>query len=287
MPYRHVGFFRHKPHQLYGNRRKCLIMNRNRKTKGGNQSQPKEVNSTQTTHEENKLKSDSIFIQYAIPIISLLVAIGAYSKDSLFVNLFKSKDAFNVILSTTLNIGPSYFYTIHTDLTQSYVVQIPVLMKVNIRNSSDVEQIIEGVEIEVKDDSGKWRLLNSINVGNGLFVPMNNELKRSQLVKMYGGALRNNLAQGIIKPRDVVIGWVYLDTPKDISLIGFLSRHFRITLYSGFGEKEVHDLEMRHMGDTNSAIRDEGVFKTDTIKDFSGLPIFRQSGAPVFPQISN
>ena len=204
----------------------------------------KKENPKQKVEREEIKPSPLNFAKYFIPLIAVVVAIGAYSSDSLFLKIFKSTDIYNVVRVTSMggtqNTG---YFRAYPSAFGELLAPIQMLLYLNIRNQSEFEQIIQGILLEIKDTDNSWKPIKALLVGNGIFSALSeNGLKEAMLLDFKEQNLIENLGQKRIKQKDVISGWLFLEFQKKFRNQNVLNKTIRITFYSGFGEQEIHVL---------------------------------------------
>lgn len=199
------------------------------------------MNKQKYHNNRNEVKSNNYLI-ILLAILPIIVAIGAYSSESLFIKIFKSKNTYSVVRVTsmggTVNTG---FFRAYPTAFGELLAPIQMLLYLNIRNESEFEQLIEGVLLEIQDKDNTWITIKSLVVGLGIFSALGDKgLKESIQLDFNGQNLIKNLGQDRIKQKDVISGWLFLEFPKKFRSQNVLHKKIRITFFSGFGERESH-----------------------------------------------
>lgn len=195
-----------------------------------------------STPKEKTFLDYSSIIKSIFTILAIIVAIGAYSVDSLFVRFFSSDQIYSTVRVTSMggtkNTG---IYRSYSSAYGEVLAPVQMLMYLNIRNESKFDQIVEGILIEIQDENKNWMPVTSLDEANGIYTAMGrNGLKESILLDFSSQNLLVNLGQGRIKPRDVISGWLFLEFPSLFHKKNVLMEKYQITIFSGFGERETH-----------------------------------------------
>jgi len=245
--------------------------------KNPNSQKKDKKNGKRSSNDKTKIATSSI-ISFVFTILTLLVAIGAYSVDSLFVRLFSSDQVYSIVRVTS--IGGTRNTGIYRSFNSAYgdvLAPIQMLLYLNIRNESNSDQIIEGILIEIEDKNKNWISVTSLDEGNRIYSAMGqNGLKESIPLDFNSQNLLLNLGQGRIRPRDVISGWLFLEFPSAFHKINVLCKKFKITIFSGFGERETHLINAVDLPEGASQTRLATFRPLKRKKDLSNLLIVSQ-----------
>jgi len=227
-----------------------------------------------TVEDERKSKKFNSFILLIIPF---LVAIGAYSRDSLFIRILESKDTYSVVRSTamggTVNTG---FFRAYPSAFGELLAPIQMLIYLNIRNNGDFEQTVEGIMMEVGDNNS-WQPVRCLIVGSGIYSALGTEgLKESTLLDFSDNNLLDNLGRGRIPTKEVVSGWLFLEFPKEYWKTNVLKSQLRISIFSGFGENERHIIAPVNLPENANSTRSASIKPAGIKKDLSKLEILSE-----------
>lgn len=226
------------------------------------------------TEKKFQLKNISSLLLFVIPI---LVAIGAYSRDSIFIRLIESKDTYSVVRSTAMGgkVSTGFFRAYPTAFGE-LLAPIQMLLYLNIRNNSDFEQTIEGIMMEVGDNDS-WIPVRCLFVGNGIYSALGVEgLRESTLFDFRDNNLLNNLGRGRIPPQEVISGWLFLEFPKQYWNTNVLNSQLRVSIFSGFGENEKHIIAPVNLPKDANQTRSASIKPAGIKKDLSKLEILSE-----------
>ena len=218
--------------------------------------------------------------RFIFTIIPILVAIGAYSSDSLFIRIFSSDYKFSVVRTTmlggTVNTG---FFRAYSTALGELIAPIQILMYVNIRNDSTNPQSIEGIKLEFEDksDNETWYPIKILSRGNGIYFLTSHSLKDATELDFQNVDLLENLGKGKLLPRDVISGWLFLEFPEKFRKKNMLISNIRLTIYSGFGEKELHIITPVDLDNNSAQTRFASLKPTSIKRDLSNLKIMSET----------
>lgn len=192
-------------------------------------------------------------------IITILVAIGAYSTNSLFVELLKNNNKFQVRnLAKFRSVGYNSSFMIADSLPDGSFIINPtqVIMFTYVRNISENDQVIEAIQVEVQKKDGSWVnvLVNDKNrfdimgndvndIKNDVFFSTDGSIERCLLLEFKNNLLLENISNTVIEPNETRSGWLLLSFPHNHWYNKLSLQPLRITFYSGFGEKETHSIK--------------------------------------------
>jgi hypothetical protein len=182
-------------------------------------------------------------------IISLIISIGAYSKDSIFVRYFIHKNKFSVVspsnISGVATSGISAnngFYKIRITPNGEVLTRIHMLQYINIRNDTEDPQDIGGILVEFDKGFRQWIPLQIISPYTSIYhtVGGTGGLTHATTIDFMGNLLEENIAKGVIPPHGIVSGWLFLEFPD--GTYNNILTSMRIRIFSSFGESEVHKI---------------------------------------------
>jgi len=217
-------------------------------------------------------------IKLLVTLLPILVAVGAYSRDSIFVQLLTSKSTYSVVRGTAIggkeNTG---FYRAYATPLGTLLAPIQMFLYLHIRNDSDFDQIIEGLLVEVQDEDKTWEPVNSLMIGYGIYSARSIEgLKESTLLDFNEENLVDNLGKGKIHSKDVVSGWLFLEFPREFREQNAMRQTLKITLFSGFGEQETHLIQPAILHNDATQTNAASFGATKIKKDLSNLKVLAE-----------
>jgi len=124
------------------------------------------------------------------------------------------------------------------------------MIYLNIRNETDQPQTVEGILLEVQDDGGGWQPVTVLHPGIGIYADFGGttQLKKAKLLDFQDTNLQINLGSGTLAPHHVASGWLLLEFPEQFRERNMLFAPLRITVCSGFGERETHKISNVDLG---------------------------------------
>lgn len=230
-----------------------------------------------SAHEQMRSKSKTLLIFGSL--FSVLISIGAYSKDSLFVRYLVPINRFSAVQSTSIG------GTANTGIFRAYqtkygelLAPVQVMLYLNIRNESDEPQTIEGILLEFQEPTGKWAPVKVLSYGNGYYTDFGGatQLKKAKILDVDQILLEKNLGSASLAPHNVVSGWLFLEFPEEHRNINMLKAKLRLTLYSGFGEKEQHNINKVDLPENAAQTRSAYLKFHPGERDISNLPILAE-----------
>lgn len=234
------------------------------------QQTPKKIFSINFLLEKLRLLTKNS--QNIFSFFSILVAIGAYSKESVIINFITQKKTYSVVRSTSLGgTASSVFLRLYPTSFGNKLAPIQMLLYLSIRNNSEYEQIVQGVKIEIKNGTS-WRPVRCLSKGGGIFTSFNG-IEKASLVDFNENDLITNLGNSTIKSSNIVQGWLFLEFEKEFRSQNVLQGEFKITLFSGFGESEVYLIKSIDIGDNAIETRNAELKSTQFIQNLSNIEI--------------
>jgi hypothetical protein len=210
--------------------------------------------------------------QNLFSFFSILVAIGAYSKDSVIIDLITQKKTYSVVRSTSMGGTESTgFLRLYPTSFGNKLAPIQMLVYLSIRNNSEYEQIIQGVKVEIKSGTS-WRPVRCLSKGSGIFTAFNG-IEKASLEDFNENDLIVNLGNSTIKSNNIVQGWLFLEFEKEFRSQNVLQSEFKITLFSGFGESEPYLIKNIDIGDNSVGTRSAEMKSTQIIQNLSNIEI--------------
>jgi hypothetical protein len=212
-------------------------------------------------------------------MLILIIAIGAYSKDSLFVRYLIPVKTFSVVRSTSMggSVNTGIFRAYQTKYGE-LLAPVQVMLYLNIRNESDYTQTIEGVLLEFREPNGNWLPIKVLSYGSGIYTDFggSTQLKKAKLLDLEGISLEANLGSGSLAPQHVVSGWLFLEYPEEFRNKNMLKTQLRITIYSGFGERESQEIRDVDLPSDAAQTRSAFLKFKGIERDISGLTILAE-----------
>jgi len=182
--------------------------------------------------------------------ISLIISIGAYSKDSIFVRYFKHQKKFSISRQVAIDgtatsgfYANARWYKAYASEYGTVLAPIHFLQYINIRNDSEDPQIIGGVMVEIQKENGQWIPLHILSPATGTIyntIGGVGGLTHATTVDFLGNLLETNIAKGVLQPHGIVSGWLFLEFPE--GTYKDLESALRLRVFSGFGENEEHKI---------------------------------------------
>jgi hypothetical protein len=215
-------------------------------------------------------------------LLSILVAIGAYSKGSVFVRYLISPKIFSVVRTTSLggSANTGIFNSYHTKYGE-LLTPVQIMLYLNIRNESDEPQTIEGILLEFQGQDSRWTPVTVLSPhhGSGVYTDFggSTQLKKAKLLDLQGMSLELTLGSGSLAPHQVVSGWLFLEFPEQFRKSNMLNNPLRITICSGFGEREIHNIKHVDLPPNATQTRKAFLKFTGGERDISQLPIMAES----------
>ena len=211
--------------------------------------------------------------------ISVLLAVGAYSKDSLFVRYLVPHITFSVVRTTAMG-GTSNTGIFRAYLTKfgELLAPVQIMLYLNIRNNADEPQSIEGILLEFQASYGNWIPARLLSIGQGVYADFGGatQLKEAHLLDLRGIALDANLGSGLLAPHAVASGWLLLEFPAPFRDKNMLQAPLGITIFSGFGERETHMIPPVDLPPGAEQTRTAFLKPSGTKRDISNLPILSE-----------
>jgi hypothetical protein len=233
-------------------------------------------NDKPSAHEKVRSKSKTALILGTL--FSVLISIGAYSKDSLFVRFLIKTHRFSVVRSTSIGgTANSGFFRAYQTAYGELLAPVQVLLYLNIRNESDEPQTIEGILLEFQEPSNKWAPVKVLSYGNGYYADFATQLKKAKILNVDQILLEKNLGSASLAPHSVISGWLFLEYPEEYRNQNMLNAKLRLTLYSGFGEKEQHDVNNVNLPQDAAHTRSAYLQFHPGERDISKLPILAET----------
>jgi len=242
-----------------------------------NRDQNVKNNDNPSAHEKVRSKSKTILILGTL--FSVLISIGAYSKDSLFVRYLIQPHRFSVVRSTSIGgTANSGIFRAYQTAYGELLAPVQVLLYLNIRNESDEPQTIEGILLEFQESSNKWAPVKVLSYGSGYYADFGaTQLKKAKIMNVDQILLEKNLGSASLAPHSVISGWLFLEYPEEYRSQNMLNAKLRLTLYSGFGEKEQHDVNNVDLPKNAAHTRSAYLQFYPGERDISKLPILAES----------
>lgn len=237
---------------------------------------------TESTSKRKSLKQTLLILSACT---SLIVSIGAYSKDSIFVRYFKHKKKFSISRQVAIDgtatsgfYANARWYKAYASQYGTVLAPIHILQYLNIRNDSEDPQAIGGIIIEVKKENGEWLPLHILSPYTGTIyntVGGVGGLTHATTVDFLGNLLEANIAKGVLPPHGIVSGWLFLELPE--GTYKDLDKMLRLRIFSGFGESEDHSIQNIDLPPYATPVNPVG-FKFSKEKfDLSGLNIIPEN----------
>jgi len=222
-------------------------------------------------------KISSVLWNFAKFLIPVVLAFGAYSKSSLFSRYFIYTNTFSVVRSVAMG-GTSHtgFYKAYHSSFGELLAPIQILLYLNIRNNSDEPQTIEGFLLEFQQENDNWVPVTVLEKRTGIIYSALGDatrLKQANQLDFSGLSFEENIAAGTLPPHGVISGWLFLEFPEKYRESNMLSARFRITFFSGFGERETHQLHNVDLPQNAVQTRYVGIRPMQNKRDISSLPI--------------
>ncbi|MBD2753743.1 hypothetical protein [Spirosoma validum] len=175
------------------------------------------------------------------PVIGGLIAIGAYSSDSILWQLFPH-DEFNVSpmsgLFGTIN-GMNGLVQNPGSTESKVLVPSSCLIYVTIKNVSSSNQRIVGVGLECKNPVNEWEKLYCLQTHDGYYRLIEN--KKFQKFQLEGGNLMDTLGRAVLPPNAELSGWFIVASLKNARQ-SYHMDNFRLTINKGYGKYEYKEL---------------------------------------------
>lgn len=229
------------------------------------------------TGDAGKNKIFPVLWNVAKFIIPVVLAFGAYSKSSLFSRYFIYTNSFSVVRSVAMG-GTSHtgFYKAYQSGIGELLAPIQILLYLNIRNNSDEPQTIEGFLLEFKQANGNWVPVTVLEKRTGIIYSALGDatrLKQANQLDFSGLSFEENISAGTLPPHGVLSGWLFLEFPEEYRESNMLSARYRITFFSGFGERETHELHNVDLPPNAVQTRYVGIRPMQDKRDISSLTI--------------
>jgi len=224
------------------------------------------------------------WVKICLAVIPIVVAVGAYSSDSLALRLIPD-DTFSVASWVNMGNRENSEGNVYTHWYRAYydpnfgklLAPIHAMVLIGIRNESNHSQIIRGVKIELLGYDNNWHPATTLLEEDGvIYITSKNThpLTRGDLYDMKGLLLESIYSFPRLSPRDFVSGWLLLEFPAPHHEAAIKGRKLRITLHSGFGEKEEHEIKLVNNSDLLWPLTLKALLKTrDSVEDFSEFEV--------------
>jgi hypothetical protein len=179
-------------------------------------------------------------------LATVCLAIGAYSTDSIGFRLLHRPQRFSV--ASPMQMGGSTKLAVfrpYATTSGELLAPVHTMIFLDIRNASPEPQLVKAVEVEFMHLDGTWIPARVLRVDPALGIysdpEMATQLKQARKLNFEGEDLLSNLGAAPIPLGGIVSGWVFLELPPPFREHRMSHLH-RITLFSGFGEKETYTL---------------------------------------------
>ena len=207
-----------------------------------------------------------------------LIAVGAYSEDSLAVRLFYRPSLYSVSVGSTFWAPAGSAVCLCSYLTGAGELLAPVqlLIYLQVRNDSYVPQLIDAVHLDVQGAQKQWINAKILRVveGTGVYWPNStNGLKEARTQNLDGVDLLQNLGKGPIAPGGLVSGWIPVEFPRAFTFTNPMDCGLRVTLFSPFKESESHELRLSNTYPDGAAETRGATMDFGETRDISGLRI--------------
>ena len=183
-------------------------------------------------------------------IIGTIIAIGAYSKDSLFFQLFFPENTFGVNIKTTmispLNQGIGYILDSETSDSIKLMTAVNLLLYLDIKNNTNTNQFLEGIGLECKDSTGEWRelALKKIKSNEGFYFPMNKD--SASLITFHDENILDILGKSpTMMPNTMLNGYLMTESFIYSENLKYSPDEFRISFYSGFSKPDTQEFSVK------------------------------------------
>jgi hypothetical protein len=239
----------------------------------------KKKSGSDDSHNNDSSRNKISYVLWNITkfLLPVVLAIGAYSKSSLFSRYFIYTNTFSVVRSVAMG-GTSHtgFYKVYTSSFGELLAPIQILLYLNIRNDSDEPQTIEGFLLEFKQENENWTPVTVLEKRTGVIYAALGDatrLKQANQLDFSGISFEENISAGTFPPHGVLSGWLFLEFPDKYRERNMLPASYRITFFSGFGERETHQLHNVDLPQNAVQTRYVGMRPMPIKRDISNLPI--------------
>jgi hypothetical protein len=175
-------------------------------TSGEKQKLPDSTNGSELRQSKSKL------IWLLDTLFSVLIAIGAYSKDSLFVWYFVPSRIFSVeqwtVVGSSSSKLPLGVYQSESGKNGEHLIEAQRMIYLNIKNESDEPQKIESILLEYKDHNDIWTPVILLDTESEIYFDpgQSTKLKRAALLDLNDMSLIENLKANSLAPHQSVSG---------------------------------------------------------------------------------
>ncbi len=182
-------------------------------------------------------------------IIGTFIAIGAYSKDSLFFQLIFPENKFSVnaqmAMVSPLNQGIGYVLNSDSTNSTKLMTAVNLILYLDIKNNTNINQFLEGIELECEDSTGKWQNLSlkSLKPHEDFYFPMGKD--SASLIKFSDDNLLDILGKSPISSNTVLSGYLMTESFIYSENLTYSPNNFKITFHNGFNKPETQEFTIK------------------------------------------